>query len=282
MRLGYSDGTVEVDGGFDGKKTQFSLKAETVRLGQLAQVLGPGTLAGLSGELVLESAQAVASASGVNVSTFTARLAQDAQVSGSLVLGPPAGGLTLIGAKLKVNTTALLFAQLTRALNPEAAQGNLSLEATASPTSFTARIRSGDFEVGVEPKVHFDGISAAVNGVLATIGGRRAVGWSANVRASRFKVNWPTLFAGLGLPVARPLALTSGSALVVSDLQGLHIKDLKVAGTLASGSGQLDVSPDGQLSGRLFVKLAATATVASAETTRILTGTLVKPEFVTP
>jgi hypothetical protein len=275
----FGSGTLSAGGVFDGPTWSLALQAQQLDLGALLVAFGQSELAGTLDAAVLDSVEARLSSDGIDVSKCRLHTARELTFEGTCNFRLSPGGLDLAGVSGLIQAPAATLAELTGVAPPETVEGTLSAELTAETTKFTALLRTLELSLGEQPRFKIKGLAAAVSGVVTQADGRRASGWSASVRANRFTVVWNGLAGSLGLPPDWPLAMTGGSATVVKDLQGLHVREFLCQGAQGGGTGEVHLSPEGQLSGRLRTNLSLKGSPGTTFATRILSGTLDQPEF---
>lgn len=274
-RLG--PGTVTAGGVLDGENWNLVVQGQAIDLGMLLNALGQEALARKLDNPTLESAEVRFSSEGLEISRCKLQTGRGLTFEGGGLVQQSPSGPRLVRASGQVEVGAAVLAELTGFALPENVEGPLSVELTAGTTQFTALVRSTEVALGMQPRFQIKGLAAAVSGVLAELGGHSVSGWSANVRASRFTVVWDALLKGLGFPENWPLAMNTGSATVVRDLQGLHVREFRCQGSRGEGSGDVDLSPQGQLSGKLKMLLSLKGSLEATSVTRILSGTLDEP-----
>jgi hypothetical protein len=270
-------GSLTAGGVLDPQNWNLVVQAQNLDLGVVLAEAGLSELAQQIDSPLVESAEARISAEGLEVSSCKLRTARDVSFEGSCFVQSSPDGPRLARANGVVAGTAGVLADLTGFASSEGLDGPLSIEVTADTTQFTALVRAPELSLGLQPRLLIKGLAAAISGVEAELGGQTVSGWSANVRTSRFTIVWDALLQSLGFPENWPLAMNSGSATVVRDLQGLHVTELRCQGIRGEGSGEVHLGPQGQLSGRLQMQMSIKGSLETTALTRILSGTLEEP-----
>ncbi len=274
-RLG--PGSVTAGGVLDGENWNLVVQGQSIDLGMLLTAFGQEALARQFDNPTMESAEARLSSEGLEMTRCKLQTGRGLKFDGGGLIQSSPSGPRLVRASGQMEVGAAVLAELTGFAPPENVEGQLSVELTADTTQFTALVRSTEMALGVQPRFQVKGLAAAVSGVLAELGGQSVSGWSANVRTSRFTVVWNALLKGLGFPEDWPLAMNTGSATVVRDLQGLHVREFRCQGSRGEGSGEVNLSSQGQLSGKLKMLLSLKGSLEATSVTRILSGTLDEP-----
>ncbi len=277
-RLG--GGVFDVKGSLEGLMPHLEVQASNLNLGPL---LGQAGLAGARpwlGQLTVESFNGNFAFEEFRCAPGVFRIARDSVLTLNGAMRPGRDGYEPAGVSGNAEVLAPIFAQVTGVANPASLGGKMSVRFTAETTGFTAEIRTQDLVLAGIPELRFRALAAAVRGLMLRNGPAPVTPWSANLRAGEFTLFWPQLLKGMGIPLEGPVPMASGEALLTSDLQGLHLWNLRLVSPKIVLSGRLDIGSARTLSGELTGQAFAAPGMPLPPVRAAVSGTLDAPVVV--